>query len=331
MAARTYLPDWFLCGMMLAVMLAWLLPEPGAAGGSLHPELLTKAGIALIFFLHGALLSFTALKEGVARWPLHLIIQLTTFLLFPLLGLALITLAAPWVSDALRIGLFYLCALPSTVSSSVAMTAAARGNVPVAVFNATLSSILGIFLTPLWMHSILPESNGSLDTTAVILDLVQWLLMPLIIGQLVRPWIGRWLTQRKPYVNKIDRLIILLLVYTSFCDSFAQNIWSNHGTVALIVSGMASVLLLILLLVGLSWLSRRLSLAPDERAAVVFCGTKKSLATGVPMAQLLFAGNPQMSLFLLPIMIYHSLQLFVCAALANRWAREASRNEAELQ
>src|SRR5204863_5154774 len=136
--------------MGLAVFLARLFPNPGARGGALHPELLTKAGVALIFFLHGLSLSFEALKSGTLRWPLHLVVQTATFVFFPLLGLCLLFLTRRWISHDLQLGLFYLCALPSTVSSSVALTAAARGNVPAAVFNATLSSLIGIFITPLW-------------------------------------------------------------------------------------------------------------------------------------------------------------------------------------
>ena len=318
-------PDWFLTGMMLAMVLAWAFPAPGAASGWLHPELLTKAGIALIFFLHGALLSFDALKDGISRWRLHVIIQGTTFLIFPLLGFVLMAATKQWVSSELLIGLFYLCALPSTVSSSVAMTAAARGNVPVAVFNATISSIIGIVLTPLWMSVVMQGANQHMDMGAVILDLVTWLLLPLIVGQLLRPWIGAFLARHKRYVSKVDRMTILLLVYTSFCDSFANDVWSGHSAITMLVTIGATCLLFVVVLGGLCLLCKRMQIADNFRAAVVFCGTKKSLATGVPMAQLLFVGDPQLSLYLLPIMIYHPLQLFVCAPLANRWAKQQAQ------
>src|SRR5690349_12927046 len=163
--------DWFLTGMAIAVLLAWLFPDPGAHGGSLHPELLTKLGVALIFFLHGLTLSFAALKAGTLRWPVHLVIQSATFLIFPLLGLLLLWPFRQWLSPELWLGFFYLCALPSTVSSSVALTAAARGHVSVAVFNATLSSLLGVFLTPLWISLVLKTGGQPLPLGKVILDL----------------------------------------------------------------------------------------------------------------------------------------------------------------
>ena len=325
MLKRLKLPDWFLTGMGLAIILAALLPAPGAGGGILHPELLTKAGIALVFFLNGAGLSFAALKDGVMRWRLHLIIQAATFLLFPAIGTVFLLLAGRWIAPDLRIGLFYLCALPSTISSSVAMTSAARGNVPVAVFNASISSILGIFITPLWMSLLLKTSGQHLDVVHTFIDLTLWLLVPLIVGQALRRWIGAWLARHKKLTHIADRGTILLLVYTSFCDSFAKHIWGGTGltTLALVI---AATLGLFFLVLNLLWaLCDRFGIAPPFRSAVVFCGTKKGLAAGVPMAHILFAGNPGLGLILLPIMIYHPLQLLICTPLANRWAKESEQ------
>lgn len=321
MLKRLKLPDWFLTGMGVAIILAALLPAPGAEGGILHPELLTKAGIALVFFLNGAGLSFAALKDGVLRWRLHLIIQGATFLLFPAIGAVFLLLAGNWIVPDLRIGLFYLCALPSTISSSVAMTSAAKGNVPVAVFNASISSTIGIFVTPLWMSLLLRTSGQHLDVVHTVIDLMIWLLLPLIVGQLLRPWIGAFLAEHKKLTHIADRGTILMLVYTSFCDSFAKHIWSGtgFGTLALVI---AATLGLFFLVLNLLWtLCDRFKIAPAFRSAVVFCGTKKGLAAGVPMAHILFAGNPGLGLILLPIMIYHPLQLLICTPLANRWAK----------
>ena len=315
--------DWFLTGMGVAIVLAALLPTPGAEGGWLHPELLTKAGVALVFFLNGAGLSFAALKDGIVRWKLHLIIQGATFILFPLIGGLFLLLAGRWISPDLRMGLFYLCAMPSTVSSSVAMTSAARGNVPVAVFNATISSLIGIVVTPLWMSLLLKTSGQHLDVVKVFIDLLIWLVLPLALGQAARPLIGAWIHKHKKLTQFADRGTILILVYTSFCDSFAKHIWSSNSPVTILLT-VAATLGLFFLVLSLLWkLCDRANIAPAFRSAVVFCGTKKSLATGVPMAHLIFAGNPGLGLILLPIMIYHPLQLLICTPLASRWAREA--------
>ena len=315
--------DWFLTGMGLAIVLAWLLPQPGAEGGILHPELLTKAGIAVIFFLNGAGLSFAALKDGIFRWRLHILIQASTFLLFPAIGGLFLLVVGRWIAPELQLGLFYLCAIPSTVSSSVAMTAMARGNVPVAVFNATLSSLIGIVLTPLWMSIMLETSGQTLDVLGVFIDLTIWLLLPLIAGQLLRPALLAWLQRNKKFTQTIDRGTILLLVYTSFCDSFAKNVWgsTSFGNLAITVAATLGLFFLVLTLL---WkLCDRMGIAPTLRSAVVFCGTKKSLAAGVPMAHLIFANHAAgLGLVLLPLMIYHPLQLLICTPLADRWAKE---------
>jgi sodium/bile acid cotransporter 7 len=315
--------DWFLTGMGVAVFLAWLFPDPGAKGGSMHPEIVTKAGVALIFFLHGVALPFAALKAGTLQWKLHLVVQGCTFLLFPLLGFVLSPLFRNLGGIAppeLALGIFYLCALPSTVSSSVAMTAAARGNVAAAVFNATLSSLIGVVLTPLWVRAGMQTGGGPIDLGGVILDLVKWLVLPLAVGQLCRPFLGTWASKNKPFINILDRGTILLLVYTSFCDSMKWGVWSGHGIGAVLVTAVVSVLLFYLVLSIVGAICRALKFPVEDQIAAVFCGSKKSLASGVPMAQLIFAGNPSLSMILLPIMIYHPLQLIICGALAGKWA-----------
>jgi sodium/bile acid cotransporter 7 len=236
-------PDWFLLGMGAAVGLAWLVPEPGAQGGSLHPELVNKLGVSLIFFLHGLALPFAALAAGTRKWRLHLLVQSCTFLAFPLLGLLLWKATSGAVDQNLRIGLFFLCALPSTVSSSVALTATARGDVPAAVFNATLSSLLGVVLTPLWLQLVLGASGHPLPLARVVLDLVLWLILPLGVGQALRPWLGAFAARHKPRIGVLDRLTILLLVYTSFCDSVRAGVW-GRGAAPLAIAAAASVALL---------------------------------------------------------------------------------------
>jgi sodium/bile acid cotransporter 7 len=313
--------DWFLAGLGAAAGLAWVFPAPGAAGGWLHPEMLARAGVALVFFLHGLGLSFAALKAGAVKWRLHLVVQGCTFLFFPLLGILLLWLAGGRVGGDLRTGIFYLCALPSTVSSSVAMTAAARGNVAAAVFNASLSGVLGVVLTPLWM-GWLPGSGGhALPLGPVIVDLVCWLVLPLVAGQVARRWLGAWAGRRGAWVNAVDRGIILLLVHLSFCDSVARGVWAGQGWLAPVVAVAAAGGVFGVVLLAAGAVCDRLGFAPADRIAAVFCGSKKSLASGVPMAQIIFAGDPGLGVILLPVMVYHPLQLVVCGVLAGRWAR----------
>lgn len=317
--------DWFLTGMVAAVMLAWLFPAPGAHGGALHPELVNKIGVALIFFFHGLAISFAALKAGTLKWRLHLVVQSCTFLAFPLLGLAVIRLCGDMLAPDLRLGVFYLAVLPSTVSSSVAMTAAARGNVAAAVFNATLSSLIGVFVTPLWVGWMLKRGGQPMPLGSVIIDLIVWLILPLCAGQIARRWLAPWAVRNKRFIHLVDRGTILLLVYTSFCDSMRWGVWSQRGGPSVIAAFVISMLLFWVILASVNTACRRLRFREEDRIAAVFCGSKKTLASGIPMAQLIFGNYPGLSMILLPIMIYHPMQLVICGWLASRWSRRSDR------
>jgi solute carrier family 10 (sodium/bile acid cotransporter), member 7 len=312
-------PDWFLLGMGAAVLLAWLFPEPGARGGSLHPELVNKLGVALIFLLHGLTLPLSSLVAGVRKWRVHVFVQLATFVLFPLLGVALLAALGARTSPELRTGLFFLCALPSTVSSSVALTGAARGDVPVALFNATVSSLLGVVLTPLWLSIGLGASGRELPFGPVVLELLRWLVLPLVMGQVLRAWLAQLASRQRARIAVVDRLTILLIVYTSFCDFVVGGAWSR-GVSSLLAVGALCVMLLAIAL-SVTWFGGRL-LGFDEadRIAALFCGSKKSLAAGVPMARVIFGAGPGLALVLVPIMFYHALQLLVGGWLAARLA-----------
>ncbi|WP_414660087.1 bile acid:sodium symporter family protein [Horticoccus sp. 23ND18S-11] len=315
-------PDWFMIGMALATLLAWAFPGPGAAGGWMQPEFTTKAGVALIFFLHGLTLSFAALRAGALNWRLHALVQGSTFLLFPLIGLALIAGLDGRIAPELALGVFFLCALPSTVSSSVAMTAMARGNIAGAVFNATLSSVVGIVLTPLWVTWVMKTSGVSQPIGPVVINLFKWLVLPLVVGQALRPWFGAWAQQYKSKISLVDRLTILLLIYTSFCDSFQQRIWSGRGVGQLLFLTVLCAVLFAVVMVVMSLVSRALGFTREDRITAMFCGSKKTLASGIPMAKLIFGAHPAFGLILLPIMIYHPLQLVICGLLAQRWGKQ---------
>ena len=222
-----------------------------------------------------------------------------------------------------------MCALPSTVSSSVALTAAARGNVPAAVFNATLSSLLGVVLTPLWLGLVLGSQGKGLPLGKVVLDLCLWLLLPLFVGQLLRPWFGAFATRHKARISLVDRGTILLLVYTSFCDSVVGGVWVGQGLGTLFYAGAVAVGLLGLVLGCTAQLSRLLGFPIEDRIVAVFCGSKKTLAAGVPMARLIFGADPGLSLILLPLMIYHPLQLVVGGWFAGYWAARSEHEPAQ--
>jgi sodium/bile acid cotransporter 7 len=214
-----------------------------------------------------------------------------------------------------------LCALPSTISSSVAMTALGRGNVPVAIFNATLSSLLGIVLTPLLIHLMAGTEAGGLPLLDTMLNIAQLLLLPIVVGQLLRPLIGHWFARIKHYTNHLDRVVILLLVYVAFCNSVQSGLWQQHGIGLIATTLLGAALVLAIVLTLSRALARALHFRREDEVAIVFCGSKKTLASGVPMAALIFGAHPGLGMIVLPIMLYHQLQLFVCSLLAHRYAR----------
>ena len=312
--------EWFLVGIIGAALLASLFPEPGRSGGVLHGDQIADAGIAIVFFLHGLGISLQNLRDGLSRWKVHVFVQLSTFAVFPLIWLAAAPIVGPSLPEGLALGFCYLCALPSTVSSSVAMTGIARGNVPAAVFNATLSGILGIVLTPLLVAAISGISGQSMPLADAILGISRLLLLPLVLGQVVRPILHNWHQKHKRLTGLLDRWVILVIVYTAFCDSAASGLWRDNGASVLAQTLIGTACLLAFVFCMTTWAARRLGFPVEDEISAVFCGSKKTMASGVPMAKLLFGAHPSLGLILLPIMFYHQLQLFVCAMLANRYA-----------
>jgi len=312
--------DWFLCGMFLATFLAWLFPGFGRSGGTLHAEVVINVGVFVVFFLHGINLSGEQIRHGLKNTRLHLMVQGFTFVVFPLLWWLANTLLGSHVPALLMLGFLYLCALPSTISSSVALTGSAGGNVPAAILNASLSSVLGIFMTPWLVSLVVGTGSNGIDLGATLLDLCTLLLLPLVLGQLLRPLLGRFFARYKRYTSIMDKLVILLLVYAAFCNSMVSGMWQEQGSSVLLTALVGSALLLALILWMTTRSARALRFSPADEVAAVFCASKKSLAAGAPMAALIFGAHPGLGLILLPIMIYHPLQLIVCSIMAEHYA-----------
>lgn len=317
-----FLPDRYVSLLILTAVLGFLLPELGASDGPLQLGLVTKLGISFVFFLHGANLAPESLAAGVKNWKVHALVQATTFALFPILGGILFIALDGVMSDSLRLGFFFLAALPSTISSSVAMTVIAKGNVPVAVFNATLSGLLGLVLTPAMVSLVTATGVMQFSLLDAMGNIALMLLAPFAIGQLVRPVIKQAVTKHKKVLSLLDRSVILLIVFTSFATSTAGGIWTRFSVGEIVATIGLVLVLLAIAFVMTVWLSRRMGLPLEDEAAVVFCGSTKSLANGAPIAQILFAGSPLLGVILLPLMLYHQLQLVGCAILAQHYSKQ---------
>lgn len=314
--------DVYLLLIVGMVALASILPARGGYADGLGWA--TKIAIGIVFFLHGARLSRQAVVGGLLHWRLHLLVLGATFVLFPLLCVGM-TLVPGWVAPPeLATGLIFLGCLPSTIQSSIGFTAIGRGNVPAAIASASASNLIGIFLTPA-MVAVLLHAQGRVSLDSAVGIGLQ-LLLPFVAGQLLRPWIGETVRRHGKALSYVDRGSILLIVYTAFSGAVVAGAWSllDAGDIARLIL-LCSLLLAVVL--GATVAAARLcGMSKDDEVAIVFCGSKKSLATGAPMAGALFPAATA-GIVLLPVMIFHQIQLMACAAIAQRYARRADVGE----
>jgi sodium/bile acid cotransporter 7 len=314
----------FILGLLAAVALAFAFPGPGSARGILHADLLNNIGIALILFLQGLSLASEKIRSGAGNWRLHGIIQSFTFIIFPLIGLlfnVILLYAWPAVPPAVEAGFLYLCVLPSTVSTSVVLTAVAHGNTAGALFNAALSNILGVFLTPVLVQLLMKTTGQSTPLGPLLIKIMLLTLVPFFAGMLLRKLVKGWADAHKAWFARLSNTVILFIVYSAFCDSVQEKIWQTHG-LPLTGAVLFGVLVLFSVMSGLVYATcRALQLNREDLIAAYFCSVKKTLAMGVPLALLIFGGRTDLPLILLPIMFYHPLQLLVNGMLANQLAK----------
>jgi sodium/bile acid cotransporter 7 len=308
--------DRFIILLVSMVALATVLPAHGV-GAVIAGHAVTVA-IALLFFLYGARLAPQAALAGARHVKLHVVIFLSTFALFPALGLAARALVPHLLTPELWAGVILVCVLPSTVQSSVAFTSIARGNVPAALCAATASNLVGVLLTPVLAGVLLSSGAGGISLSKVT-DIVLQLLAPFAAGQALRPWIGAWAERNRTVLGVVDRGSILIVVYAAFSEGMVAGIWHQLDLAMLGRLAIVDAALLAAVLATTMLLSRRLGFCRADEITIVFCGSKKSLASGLPMASVLFASG-SVGLIVLPLMLFHQLQLMVCAALARRYA-----------
>jgi sodium/bile acid cotransporter 7 len=310
--------DGYLVAILATVGLASLLPVSGRAATGFGD--LAQAAVALLFFLHGARLSTRAALDGLRHWRLHLTVFTSTFVLFPLVGLAARLLEPTVLPHELYFGVLFMCLLPSTVQSSIAFTSIARGNVAAAMCSASLSNLAGVVVTPvlaaLLLGSAVDVSLGS------VLRIASQLVLPFVLGQLARPWLGRRLERRQKAVGLVDRGSVLLVIYTAFSAGVVAGVWFQVTPLRLLCVVVVDAAILAFVLTATSYASRWFGFDLADRVVVIFCGSKKSIATGIPMAAVLFV-HRDVSLIVLPAMLFHQLQLMVCAVLSRRFGRRA--------
>jgi solute carrier family 10 (sodium/bile acid cotransporter), member 7 len=324
MSLRRFLPDNFTLCLIATVITASLLPCRGSVAHVF--DWLTDLAIALLFFLHGAKLSREAVVSGLTNWRLHLTVLASTFVLFPILGMLLKPVLLPLVTPSLYVGILFLCTLPSTVQSSIAFTSIARGNVSAAVCSASASSLLGIVITPLLTGLVLQAHGQGAMSWSSVGEIVLQLFVPFVLGQVAQRWIGGWVQRHRPLVGLVDQGSILLVVYTAFSAAVLQGLWKQLPLSVLGGLLIVNAVLLACALLITRYGSRALGFDREDEITIVFCGSKKSLASGVPMANVLFPAHA-IGMIVLPLMLFHQMQLMTCAVLARRYAQRAGVNQ----
>jgi sodium/bile acid cotransporter 7 len=322
--------DSFTVALVLTVVLAAVAPCRGGVARAF--EMITSAAIALLFFLHGAKLSREAIVAGATHWRLHALIFFGTFVLFPIFGLLLKPLGSVLLTPELYLGILFLCVLPSTVQSSIAFTSIAGGNVPAAICSASASNVFAVFLTPILVSLFIAGRGAGVSMSGSFWEIVLQILVPFVAGHLVRPWTGGWVERRPRLTRLVDRGSILLVVYGAFSGAVVEGLWRQIPLTALAGVVLVDCLLLLIIMLAMWSLSSLFGFDRADKITILFCGSKKSLASGVPIANVLFAGSI-VGPMILPLMLFHQIQLMVCAALAQRWAarRTSAPNSALTQ
>lgn len=313
--------DRFSILLIMMVILATVVPVSGSAAHVFSG--VTSLAIAILFFLHGAKLSREAVVEGIIHWKLHVVVFAFTFVLFPLLGLLAKPILLPLLGQQLYWGFLFMCFLPSTVQSSIAFTSVAKGNVASAVCSASFSNIIGMFITPVLVSFfILGRSQHNFDPSSSIIQITLLLLIPFILGQMLRSYVYPYMLKKPSIIKAFDQGTILMVVYGAFSSAVIAGLWLVLSWKTLFILILACSVFLTIIMLLAFYIPKWLGFNRADQVAMFFCSSKKTLASGVPMAQILFIGQP-LGMIVLPIMIFHQIQLMVCGVIANYWSKQA--------
>lgn len=320
--------DRFVLAIIITVFLAYFFPQLGASDSPIPMDLIGSIGISLIFFFYGLTLSTKAIKNGLKNWRLHVVVQASTFLLFPLLILVFYPLVKNTDYELMWLSFLFLAALPSTVSSSVVMVSMAKGNLPAAIFNASISGILGIIFTPFWMMLFIKQTDVAFDFSKIYLQLISEIVVPLILGLSLRRFFSAWAIKNKRSLDIFDKFIILLIIYKSFVHSFEEKIFSSLSFIDMSIMVILVLILFFVVYKLTGWLGKVLGFNHADQITNQFCGTKKSLIHGTVFSEALFAGTGIIGIILLPLMLYHALQILIISVIATNIGKE---KEAEIR
>ncbi|GAB3415937.1 bile acid:sodium symporter family protein [Niabella aquatica] len=313
--------DKFVLAIILVVAIAWLFPQWGSENSKVPLDAMGSVGVSLIFFFYGLKLSPDKIRSGLKNWRLHLLVQLSTFVLFPLIIIAFYPLAGITYRQ-LWLAFLFLAALPSTVSSSVVMVSIAKGNLPAAIFNASISGLIGIAVTPLWMGLFLQKTAAGFDLGHIYLKLLTEILLPVVLGIGLQRYLHHYTVRFNRYLTLFDKSVILLIIYKSFAESFEKNIFSTVSWADLLLITLAVMVLFFVVYFLTGWLAHYMKFNREDQITAQFCGTKKSLVHGTVFSKVLFPASMPAGIILLPLMLFHALQIFIISIIAGRLSRK---------
>ncbi|WP_445456511.1 bile acid:sodium symporter family protein [Flavobacterium sp. HNIBRBA15423] len=310
--------DKFVLAIIIIVLLAYLFPQLGAKESNIPLDLIGSIGIALIFFFYGLKLHPDKIKNGLKNWKLHILVQLATFLLFPILVLLFKPFITSDNQEMIWLAFLFLAALPSTVSSSVVMVSIANGNIPAAIFNASISGLIGIVITPLWMELFLQQTTTEFDLGTIYIKLATEILLPVILGIILQRYLGKYAAKYNKQLTLFDKSIILLIIYKSFSESFEGKVFTSVKIMDLILIFTVDMVLFFVVYSLIGFLSRKLQFNKEDQITAQFCGTKKSLVHGTVFSKILFPSTISIGIILLPLMLFHAFQIFIISILASK-------------
>lgn len=314
--------DGFVLAIITVVFLAYFFPYLGSKNSPVPLNLIGSMGVSLIFFFYGLKLSPAKLKTGLKNWQLHLLVQASSFVLFPIILLAVYPFIKTESNQTIWLGFMFLAALPSTVSSSVVMVAMAKGNIPAAIFNASISGLIGIVVTPLWMGLFLQRTATDFNLGTIYIKLITEILLPVIIGMALQRYLGDFVRKYSLQLTLFDKSVILLIIYKSFAQSFDEKVFSAVNLVDLALILLAVLGLFTVVFFAIKQSAVFLNFTIEDRITAQFCGTKKSLVHGTVFSKILFHNTASVGVILLPLMLFHFVQIFIISILASKLAKQ---------
>ncbi|CAM4363124.1 bile acid:sodium symporter family protein [Zobellia roscoffensis] len=314
--------DGFVLSVIAIIGIAYVFPQWGVPGSNIPINTISTIGVSLIFFFYGLKLSPQKLKSGIKNWKLHLLVQASTFVIFPLLILIFRPLLQTQERETIWLAFFFLAALPSTVSSSVVMVSIAKGNIPAAIFNASISGIIGVLITPLWMGLFVQNAQSNFDFTDIYTKLIVQIILPVIVGFLLQRFLGELAQKYGKQLTLFDKSIILLIIYKSFAESFEGSVFSSVSILDLVFLLLGVVILFWVVFFLTGFLARKMRFSLEDQITAQFCGTKKSLVHGTVFSKILFNNMISIGIILLPLMLFHATQLLIISVVASKMSKK---------